>query len=291
MDIQQLEPEFLDFIRKYAGKYGQPLMYCSAGQTKEEEQLVEQHYQKHDEFLGCCVPHGCDCLCNICCWTLCFPLALCYCQEKFRNAKEGADSCAHAILAMRHVIFPTMLVTFIRCSDYTIKEMKVLHYADHLTITPEAWEDYLDAENDGINGAIQGCMVPAMPGVLVFTGETRKVFTGGDRRDPGHWEDRRTPTIKIISTEAQATKFCELLLNTVREFRMGNFQRPAQANAPDDKTVNVELHPPSAPPAPSNADNGTMTNVVPPVQWDDAPPMEPPPTYDESQNKYQFNFP
>jgi hypothetical protein len=72
---------------------------------------------------------------------------------------------------------------------------------------------------------------------------------------------------------------------------MGNFQRPAQANAPDDKTVNVELHPPSAPPAPSNADNGTMTNVVPPVQWDDAPPMEPPPTYDESQNKYQFNFP
>lgn len=259
MDIQQLEPEFLDFINKYTGKYGQPLMYCSAGETKEEKELLEKHYQKHDEFLRCCVPGGCACPCNIICWTVFFPFALYNCVKKVRNAKEGADSSAHAIFALRHVIFPTMLVTFIRCSDCTIKEMKVLHYADHLNITPEAWKDMLDAENDGINGAIHGAMVPAIPGVLIFTGKTRRVFTGGDRRDPSNWEDRRTPTINIIASQVQATKFCELLKNTVREFRMGNFQRPAQ----------------------SNADNGTMTNIA---------LDQPPPTYEESQNQYQFDF-
>ena len=218
MDIQRLEPEFLGFINENIEKYGQPLMYCTAGETQEEKELIEKHYQKQQEFLGCCAPAGVACPCNICCWTCLFPFALYNCIQKVRKAKEEAVISAQDILSQRHVIFPTMLVTFFKSSGI-IKEMKVLEYADHQEITPEFWNDMLDAENDMINGAIHGAIVPAVPGVLIFTGETRQVFTGGDRRDPRNWETRRTPSIKRIVSQTQGKDFCDFLKKVVREDR------------------------------------------------------------------------
>ena len=218
MDIQRLEPEFLGFINENTEKYGQPLMYCTAGETKEEKELIEKHYQKQQEFLGYCAPAGVACPFNICCWTCLLPFALYSCVEKVRKAKAEAVISAQDILSQRHVIFPTMLVTFFKSSGI-IKEMKVLHYADHQEITPEFWKDMLDAENDMINGAIHGAMVPAVPGVLIFTGETRQVFTGGDRRVPSNWETRRIPSIKRIVSQMQGKDFCDFLKKVVREDR------------------------------------------------------------------------
>eukprot|EP00122_Pirum_gemmata_P019528 Pgem_evm2s18280 len=200
MDIQNLEKDYLEFITNNSTKYGKPLFYGMPGQT-EEEQKIRAHFKKHDHFLGTCAPGGCGCPINILCWTIFLPFAVYNCAMKFKRAKEKSAKKALQLRSQRFVVFSTSVVKLGKTFDGTIEELKQLHFADHNEIKQEFTNHVLDINNDGINGCFQNMMVPSISGVLVFTGETRRIFKGGDRSDPSNWEIRPVPETSMLMPE------------------------------------------------------------------------------------------
>ena len=94
---------------------------------------------------------------------------------------------------------------------------------------------------DGINGWVQSMMVPKLSGILVFGKRTRKVFTGGDRKNPNNYEMRPVPEMKIISPLGSAQVFSKEFQQTLRNIKTGEYDRSLVFN--DVQTAPPENNP------------------------------------------------
>ena len=81
-------------------------------------------------------------------------------------------------------------------------------------------------KRDGINGCVQGMMVPGLSGVLVIGKGTREIFTGGDRSWRDNYETRAVPELKILTPLDCAYAFSEILKKTLRDVKSGDYERP-----------------------------------------------------------------
>ena len=70
---------------------------------------------------------------------------------------------------------------------------------------------------DGINGMVQGCMVPGLSGILVIGQKTREVFRGGDRSIKTNYETVSVPELKIITPLDSANAFSRVLQQCFRQ--------------------------------------------------------------------------
>ena len=78
---------------------------------------------------------------------------------------------------------------------------------------------------DGINGMVQGCMVPGLSGILVIGQKTREVFRGGDRSIKSNYETVPVPELKIITPLDSANAFSRVLQQCFRDIKSGDFNR------------------------------------------------------------------
>eukprot|EP00122_Pirum_gemmata_P019527 Pgem_evm1s18280 len=102
-----------------------------------------------------------------------------------------------------------------------IEELEQLHFADHNELKQEFTNHVLDINNNGINGCFQNVMVPSISRILVFTGETRFIFKGGDRIDPSNWEIRLILETSMMMPESLAAELPGQLQETLRNFKTG----------------------------------------------------------------------
>lgn len=132
MDYRELEPEYLDFIKKR--KYGTPIVFTKS-HTSED---LEAYYAGHEKFLAYCAPGDCACPVSICCWTCLFPYALYSCMNKRKetnaaaNAKSGEDT--------RYVLFPTMIVSLTKGTKELkgrVFPKKEFNFLDHQHLSTE----------------------------------------------------------------------------------------------------------------------------------------------------------
>ena len=70
---------------------------------------------------------------------------------------------------------------------------------------------------DGINGMVQGCMVPGLSGILVIGQKTREVFRGGDRSNKINYDTVPVPELKIITPLDSANAFSRVLQQCFRQ--------------------------------------------------------------------------
>ena len=70
---------------------------------------------------------------------------------------------------------------------------------------------------DGINGMVQGCMVPGLSGILVIGQKTREVFRGGDRSNKTNYDTVPVPELKIITPLNSANAFSRVLQQCFRQ--------------------------------------------------------------------------
>ena len=107
---------------------------------------------------------------------------------------------------------------YVVCSNFCFK---VVHLANY---------------RDGINGCIQGMFVPALSGILIFGGQTRQVFTGGDRSNQRNYETRKVPEMKMLVPYESAKKFSSQVQQALRNIKSGCYERSLEfAEAPISK--------------------------------------------------------
>ena len=70
---------------------------------------------------------------------------------------------------------------------------------------------------DGINGMVQGCMVPGLSGILVIGQKTREVFRGGDSSNKINYDTVPVPELKIITPLNSANAFSRVLQQCFRQ--------------------------------------------------------------------------
>jgi hypothetical protein len=223
MDISNLESEYVEFIQSQ--DWGTPIIFAKPGQT-DLEQDIESYYYKHSEFLAWCVPCGCACPCNIICWTALFPVAIFSAVSKRSGSKENAVAQAQAVRRIRYVLFPTLIVKLSKDTSGKVFLKKGFNFLDHPSMKHEVDLNIDAANNDGINGCIQNSMVPDISCLNIYASKTRQVFTGGDRRNPLHYETRGVPELQIITPIEEAMHFSKTLQEILRNVRTGDFERP-----------------------------------------------------------------
>ena len=132
MDYKELETEYLDFIKKR--KYGSPIVFTKSFPFQD----LESYYAGHEKFLAYCVPGGCPCPINMCCWTCFFPYAIysCITQSKETDAAEKAKTGEDT----RYVLFPTMIVAlskgYVEGKSF-VYPRRTLNFLDHQHLTQE----------------------------------------------------------------------------------------------------------------------------------------------------------
>lgn len=217
-----LETEYQEFIREKG--YGTPLAVARPGQTDEEQDL-EKYYAGHMKFLAWCVPCGCPCPVNICCWTCFFPAAL-YSYFKLSKGTEVlALEDAKKARNWRYVLCPTMIVKLGKIGNKVVERQNV-NFLDHPQLTKDVVTNINGADQDGINGWVQRFFVPNISAVNVYGDKTRRIFTGGDRNNSNNYTNVRVPEIQIMTPQEEGKKFANALQEALRKIKSGDYERP-----------------------------------------------------------------
>ena len=132
MNYKEIEPEYLDFIKKQ--KYGTPIAFAKTSLKQE----WEAYFAGHEKFQAYCVFGGEACPTNICCWTCLFPCAIHSCLTKSKATKASED--AEYRLHTRYVLFPTMIVALNKkriAGEDAVTSAGVLKFLDYPYLTHE----------------------------------------------------------------------------------------------------------------------------------------------------------